>query len=265
LAFEGPFTVQIETASFTMLNGYGREIEAAIFWDGGAAFESTTLRWWKELSKRSTYIFDIGANTGIYSMVAKALNPKAEIHAFEPLVRIHKILEANTQLNNLTAPTIKAHRIALSDYSGQGKMFDLPVEHMYTATLNRNLHAERGQPMQSIQEVVAVLRLDDFMKQKNIQGLDLIKIDVESHEPAVLRGMGKYLRKFHPSLIIEIWNNEVGVAVEASLKDCDYLYFQLVTDLPKHTPHIRNNFPNMNYINYLVCTQFVAKSLGLTI
>jgi FkbM family methyltransferase len=78
-------------------------------------------------------------------LVAKALNPAALVHAFEPLVRIHKILEENLHLNNnLNAPhIIKAHRLALSDYSGTGEMFDLPVEHMYTATLNRDVHAER--------------------------------------------------------------------------------------------------------------------------
>jgi len=265
LAFTGAFTVQVENVRFTMLHGYGRDIEATIFWDGVDAFEPTTINWWRELSKRSTYIFDIGANTGIYSLVAKSLNPKAEIHAFEPLVRIYKILEANIQLNNLNSPdaAIKAHRVALSDYSGQGKMYDLPVEHMYTASLNRNVHAERGQPMQSVQEVVDVLRLDDFMRQEKIQGLDLIKIDVESHEPAVLRGMGECLRKFHPSLIIEIWNNEVGIAVEAALTDCNYIYFALSTSQPTRTPHIRNDDPDKGYINYLVCTSKVAQGIGL--
>jgi FkbM family methyltransferase len=266
LVFTGAFIVQVETASFAMLNGYGREIEATVFWDGVDAFEPTTIHWWRELSKRSTYIFDIGANTGFYSLVANALNPKAEIHAFEPLVRIHKILEENIQLNNLNAPSspaVKANRVALSDYSGQGEMFDLPVEHMYTASLNRNIHAERGQPMQSVQEAVAVLRLDDFMTQRKIQGLDLIKIDVESHEPAVLLGMGDCLRTFHPTLIIEIWDNEVGVAVEEALAGCDYLYFSLRTARPDRTAHIRNDFPDKGYINYLVCTQEVALAIGL--
>ena len=261
LVFQGPFTVHVETVSFTMLAGYGRDIEATIYWDGVNAFEPTTINWWRELSKRSTYIFDIGANTGIYSLVAKALNFKAEIYAFEPLERIYKILDENIQLNQPS--TIKAHRIALSDYTGQGEMFDLPVEHMYTASLNRNVHAERGQPIKSVQEAVAVMRLDDFMFQQNIQGLDLVKIDVESHEPAVLRGMNVSLRKFHPTLIIEIWNNEVGVAVEDALADCDYYYFALTTTVPERTQHIRNDYPDKGYINYLVCTPLVAQAIGL--
>lgn len=265
LVFSGPFVVQVKTAKFFMLLGYGREIEASIFWDGIDAFESTTIKWWCELSKRSTYILDIGANTGIYSLVANALNPSAEIYAFEPIERIHKILDENIRLNtpNLFSPMINAYRVALSDYSGQGNMFDLPVEHIYTASLNRNVHAERGQLMQSTQEAVAVLRLDDFISQQRIGGLDLIKIDVESHESEVLRGMGDYLYKFHPSMIIEIWNNEVGAKVESVLADCNYIYFALVTANPTQTPHIRNDFPARGFINYLVCTPEVAKAIGL--
>jgi hypothetical protein len=117
--------------------------------------------------------------------------------------------------------------------------------------------------MQSVQKALAVLRLDDFLSQQAIQGLDLIKIDVESHEPAVLRGMGECLRKFRPTLIIEIRNNEVGVAVEAALGGCDYYYFALATERPERTPHRRNDFPDKGYINYLVCTQAIAQDLGL--
>jgi FkbM family methyltransferase len=266
LAFTGPFSVRVEKSSFTMLHGYGREIESTIFWDGVDAFEPTTIRWWCELSKRSKYVFDIGANTGIYSLVAKTLNPNAEVHAFEPLGRIHAILEENLRINNLRVPSLptKAHRMALSDYSGMGKMFDLPVEHMYTAALNRNVHAERGQPLQSVQESVPVMRLDEFLHQQNIQGMDLIKIDVESHEPAVIRGLGECLRAFHPTMIVEIWNNEVGVAVEDALEGCDYCYFALAAERPERTLHIRNDFPDKGYINYLVCTQKMAHELGLT-
>jgi FkbM family methyltransferase len=248
-----------------MLHGYGREIETTIFWDGVDAFEPATIRWWFELSKRSTYVFDIGANTGIYSLVAKTLNPNAEVHAFEPLGRIHAILEENLRINNLRVSSlpIKAHRMALSDYSGMGKMFDLPVEHMYTASLNRNVHAERGQRLQSVQESVPVMRLDEFLRQQNIQGMDLIKIDVESHEPAVIRGIGECLRRYRPSMIVEIWNNEVGVAVEETLEGCDYYYFAMVAERPEQTPHIRNDFPDNGYITYLVCTQGMALELGL--
>ena len=248
-----------------MSNGYGREIESKIFWGGLSAFEGNTLHWWKVLAKRSKVILDVGANTGVYSLLAKTLNPLAEVHAFEPIGRVHSILVANISLNRAeqsTAP-IAAHRMALSDYSGEGQMFDLPVEHMYTASLNKDIHAERGNPMHAITEQVKVKRLDHFLNSQNCEGLDLIKIDVESHEPAVLRGLGDWLPRYHPSLIVEIWNNDVAAEVEAALHGCDYRYFAITDTTTESRPHVCNDFPERGYLNYLIVTENIANELGL--
>ncbi len=263
LVFEGPFVVRVESHEFVMLNGYGREIEASIFWDGLGAFEGGTLPWWQKLAQRSHVILDIGANTGIYSLLAKALQPTAEVHAFEPIARVHRILNANFALNSRSAPQPLAHRVALSDYTGEGQMFDLPVEHMYTASLNKDIHAERGNPMAACIESVPVQRLDDFLAEQGCQRVDLIKIDVESHEPSVLRGLGDWLIRCHPSMIVEIWNNSVGEAVEGALQGCEYLYFALTDKAPEPRVNIRNDFPDRGYLNYLICTEPIARELGL--
>jgi FkbM family methyltransferase len=265
LVFEGPFIVPVDGQTFHMLNGYGREIESTIFWNGLYAFESNTLQWWQILAKRSQVILDIGANTGIYALMAKTLNPSAEVHAFEPISRVYSILTANIALNqavHLTPPPIAVHCMALSDYSGEGQMFDLPVEHMYTASLNKDIHAERGNPMPACTEQVTVQRLDHFLNSHHCERLDLIKIDVESHEPAVLRGLGDWLIRCHPSMIVEIWNNSVGEAVEGALQGCEYLYFALTDKAPELRVNIRNDFPDRGYLNYLICTEPIARELG---
>lgn len=226
------------------------------------AFEGSSLRWWQILAKRSQVILDIGANTGIYSLVAKPLHPGTEVHAFEPIARVHSILAANIAINPFS-PLIAVHRVALSDYSGEGQMFDLPVEHMYTASLNKDVHAERGNTMVSCTELVLVLRLDDFLNEHKCQRLDLIKIDVESHEPAVLQGMGDWLHRFHPSMIVEIWNNEVGMAVESVLQDLNYRYYAVTDTGTEPRMHISNNYPEQGYLNYLILPNKVASELGL--
>ena len=43
-------------------------------------------------------IFDIGANTGIYSMVTKAINPSSKIHAFEPSKQTYFKLKLNSRI-----------------------------------------------------------------------------------------------------------------------------------------------------------------------
>ena len=265
LVFEGAFDVPLldENALFTLNNGYGREIEASLFWEGAYSFETATMNLWRRLASDSAVIIDVGANTGVYSLVAKAINPKALIFAFEPITRVYQALESNLELNHgrWKESQIQGFQVALSDYDGYGEMFDLPVEHMYTASLNTDVHLERGNAMKSITEKVSVQRMDHFCAINNVVP-DLIKIDVESHEPAVLRGMGDVLKRHQPTLICEIWNNTVGAAVEAALENCDYRYFA-IGDITLETTHVRNDTPELGYINYLFVSDKVASSLSL--
>jgi hypothetical protein len=142
-------------------------------------------------------------------------------------------------------------------------MFDLPVEHMYTASLNKDIHKERGNPTPACTENVKVQRLDHFLNSQNYKNLDLIKIDVESHEPSVLRGLGQLLQRYHPSIIVEIWNNDVGQAVESVLAGCKYHYFAITDSKTEKRLHISNEFPDLGYLNYLIITESVARELGL--
>jgi FkbM family methyltransferase len=266
LVFEGDFKVQLakEKSSFRINNGYGRQIEAACFWNGIEAFERSTIDLWRQLARDAHVIVDVGANTGIYSLVAKAVNSQANVYAFEPIKRVYQILESNVALNAESwydSPEIRTIQVALSDYDGTGEMFDLPVEHMYTASLNKDIHLERGNKMLSVTEIVKVQRLETFCASHAVIP-DLIKIDVESHEPSVLRGMGDLLKRHQPIFICEIWNNTVGEAVEAALNGCGYSFVAIGDTLTK-TTHIRNDEPEKGYINYLLASDRLLHGLSI--
>ncbi len=269
LVFEGVFKVSVGNKYFLMESGYGRDIESTLFWDGLDAFEGSTMHYWKILTRMSKVIIDVGANTGVYSLVAKTLNPDAQIYSFEPLDRIYDILVKNISINTdifrESQTRIIASKMAVSDYNGIGKMFDLPVLHMYTASLNKDIHLERGNKLPACERETEVTRLDEYLEQNNCLRVDLIKIDVESHEPYVLRGFGELLQRHKPSIIVEIWDDIVGEGVEKVLKDCDYLYFAILDSGAELREHIRNEFPAKGYINYLVVTKKMAVDLGLKI
>lgn len=264
LVFEGKIKVNTEDGTFFYMElGFGRQIEALIYYFGINAFESETISLWTKLVKKSNVIIDIGANTGIYTMLAASINPKSKLYSFEPLNRIYNILERNIQINRYY-PQVSAFKIALSEFNGIGEMFDLPVEHMYTASLNKNIHKERGQKFEAIIEKVSVLTLDDFKKIEHVSKIDLIKIDVESHEPSVLKGMMETLRNDSPTMIVEIWNNDIGSKVEEIIKNFPYEYYIIHTNSIVKVPAIQNNNPDKGYLNYLICTREVARSLHLS-
>lgn len=265
--FEGVYKFYIEGKPIKIQHGYGRDVESAIFWYGLDGFEGETIRLWLELSSFSSCIIDVGANTGVYSLVAKRVNQNSQIYAFEPIERIFAILQSNVELNKelFGGPSIVPVHAALSDYSGVGQMYDLPVEHMYTASLNRNIHIERGQKLPSIVENAQVFSLDDFVTKENLRRIDLVKIDVESHEPAVLRGMRNILERDMPTLIVEIWNSDIGREVQSVLSALNYNYYAISQAGIEPRVSIINDNPERGFINYLICRSNIATRLGLHI
>ena len=69
--------------------------------------------------------------------------------------------------------------------------------------------------------------MEYFVDENSIAKIDLIKIDVEKHEPAVLRGFSKHIEAFRPAIIIEILNNEIAGEIETILNKHDYRYFHI--------------------------------------
>lgn len=91
LHFTGIFKVKVDTNASFLIRHYGHELENDLFWSGlEGGWEKTSIQLWVTLSKRSNVIFDIGANTGLFSLVSKSVNPNAQIFAFEPIQKIYK-------------------------------------------------------------------------------------------------------------------------------------------------------------------------------
>src|SRR5690606_2225067 len=101
LHFEGPFTVRIDAEHEFRIISHGSVIENELFWAGyGQSWEGGSLKVWAALCRqRRGPILDIGANTGVYALAAKALAPKARVIAVEPVARVAAKLRANIALN----------------------------------------------------------------------------------------------------------------------------------------------------------------------
>lgn len=63
-------------------------------------------------------IWDIGANSGTYGILAKALAKEAEVYFFEPIPKAVEMINENLQINNFEADVFQ---LALGDYDGRGK------------------------------------------------------------------------------------------------------------------------------------------------
>ena len=116
LRFRGIFDVPIDDSHSFQMKSYGASLENSIFWAGiTGEWEAASVKLWMKLAKDAEIIFDVGANTGIYALVAKTINPNAKVYAFEPIERIFEKLAYNNQLNNFDISCLK---YGVSDKNG---------------------------------------------------------------------------------------------------------------------------------------------------
>ncbi|MBA4045995.1 MAG: FkbM family methyltransferase [Erythrobacter sp.] len=142
------------------------------------------------LGQRDDFVFvDIGANQGLYSLIA-AQNPQCrQIIAFEPVPTTHARLAANVALNGGGARTV-LHLLAISDSVGEVTINVAP-DHTGTATLAGR---EEGKPASggvTIETINAPL-VDPLLAGDLPQELPMfVKIDVEGLEAVVIAELAK--------------------------------------------------------------------------
>ncbi|MBI3500638.1 MAG: FkbM family methyltransferase [Bacteroidetes bacterium] len=256
LYFKGTFKVNVDSQYNFRINHYGYQIENEIFWGGlKNGWEKVSINLWIKLCKNSSIVIDIGSNTGVYALLAKTINPSAKVYAFEPVNRVFAKLKENINLNNYDITAIEK---AVSNSDGFATIYDTNSEHTNSVTVNKNLSSS---DIKVIETKIETITLNSFIKNHDIEKIDLIKIDVETHEPEVLEGFSEYLKIFRPTFLIEILNDEIGERVNKIVKGLDYLYFNI--DDRKGSIRQTNNITHSDYYNYLLCNVYTANKLGL--
>jgi hypothetical protein len=77
------------------------------------------------LSRYQGTFIDVGANTGLYSLIAAAVSEDVNVVAFEPLPQIYAKLVENIRLNEAFARRTRTSPVALSRRTGTRRLFGL--------------------------------------------------------------------------------------------------------------------------------------------
>jgi FkbM family methyltransferase len=189
-------------------------------------------------------IFDVGANSGIMSLSFATKAPKGEVHAFEPTNYALKKLEKNLNLNPQLKKRIHTMQTFVSSEtrqeSGLRAYSSWPVK---TNEKKNKIH--RG--VDKTTRNVGSITLDAYSQEKNIQRLDLIKIDTDGHELEVLKGCASILEKFRPIIIFELG---VYVMDERHINFNDYSEYFEKFDYNLFTPGAKQIKP-ANYRDFV--------------
>jgi FkbM family methyltransferase len=138
----------------------------------------------------SPTILDVGAHHGEYARFVKRLAPRATVYAFEPHPRAFAVLQEQASRDGVVAVNC-----GCGDAAGPADLYDY-AEH--AGSIHATVYPEvitslhRGQP-ESVR--AHFITLDEFIRERGINQVTLLKIDTEGHEHKVLLGLQATLAK----------------------------------------------------------------------
>jgi FkbM family methyltransferase len=130
---------------------------------------------------------DVGANIGIFTLpFAQRVGSRGSVYAFEPDPSNLKRLAANSALNGLE-DIVRCRQAAVSNTSGQVSFYRSDSKHSGWGSVVefKDIAVEHN--------TVPAITLDEFLLSEKMSTVDLLKVDVEAHEPELLEGARRSL------------------------------------------------------------------------
>ncbi len=149
-------------------------------------------------------IVDVGANIGHYTNLLAKKYPNKKIFSIEASPSIFSILKSNCKLNKVK--NVILYNNAISNVNE--KTIDF-FERGCLSTLNRQFLKDWLISDKYIKKIkVQTLTLDNLIKKENLSQIDLLKIDIESHEMQALAGAKQALTsKKIKNIVVEYHTN----------------------------------------------------------
>jgi FkbM family methyltransferase len=135
---------------------------------------------------------DVGANKGDFSLIAaRTAGPEGRVIAFEPGPENATWARKSVELNGY--PNVELLEVALSDSEGEAKL------HLGRRS---GWHSLVSRPVDQDTITVRTRTLDTVLAERGSPTVDMLKIDVEGSELAVLRGARQTLSQEHGMWIL---------------------------------------------------------------
>ncbi|MEK6406925.1 MAG: FkbM family methyltransferase [Acidobacteriota bacterium] len=226
-----------------------------VYWRGWDGYEPETVPLFYRLATRAQLTFDVGAYVGFFTLLTAHANPGGQVYAFEPLPGVYERLHKNVALNRLD--NVECIKSAVGEIDGTAEFFHVPVELPTSSSLSYEFMRSADDLTVS---TVPIITLDRFVQQNRIDRVDLVKIDTESTEPQVLRGMIETLQRDRPFIVCEVLGRGSERELEEALSSIGYRYYHLTPRGPILRERIEGH---PEWLNYLFTTLSPDEVAGL--
>ena len=174
--------------------------------------------------EQAQQLIDVGANSGLYSIIAALGFPDLIVHAFEPFPTAIKWFEANMELdaNQPIKQQIKIIKKAIGNTLGTAQLY-IPIPRFgaileTSASLSSEFRDQHSEIL-----TVDLITLDQYVAEAQLQSVDVIKIDVESQEYKVLDGSRNILKIFRPIIFLEVLEEADINSLESIRSEFNYI------------------------------------------
>lgn len=228
------------------LNSKGDDwVSNQVFWRSWQGYEPETIPLFYKLAEKSAVTFDVGSYVGFFTLIAAHANPNAKVFAFEPMKAIYQRLVRHIELNSLK--NVTATLGAVGSDEGEAEFFhaediDLPTSSSLSLDFMQNIENLTSTK-------VKVFQLDKFAKENRVEKIDLMKVDTETTEPAVLIGARGLLSKHQPDIICEVLAGRAeGQKLKEILTPFDYDFYLLTPEAAVKKDEIEGHPDFLNYL-----------------
>mgnify|MGYP001766056406 CR=1 FL=1 len=139
----------------------------------------------EQMARDWTLLLDVGANESDYAAKVREVNPACKVICFEPNLELIPDLQKRG--------FAEIHHLAVGDTNGHISI------HINTADPSQSSIFRKNRD--TFMRAVPCVRLDDFCSSRDMGHIDLVKIDTEGNEIAVLRGMSRLIANTAVDLI----------------------------------------------------------------
>jgi FkbM family methyltransferase len=210
-----------------------RSIVTSVLIAEGDWFEKE-MEFWRNYIKPGMTVIDVGANAGVYTFSAAVkVGSEGRVIAVEPFSACVRCLQETCRINHFSWVSVCAG--AASDFNGTLRLMLHSASELNEVITSDNVEEEL--PPGSFEQV-ASFTLDSLVEKENLQQVDLIKIDAEGHEMAVLAGSSQILSQFAPAIMYE----NIAGSKESNYQVAEYLVSQGY-QLFKYQPYLQQLMP----------------------
>ena len=188
-------------SSFTLRSDFEDDYFELSYTETYGSYEPETLSAWEQITKKKKLVLDVGAYTGVFSLIASRKDGSLRCVAFEPNPVSYGKLVENIDINN-AAHRVKTINVGLGERAGH---ISLVVPALRTGSsavqLKTSMINRDTQEWLEIRDI-KIDTIDSVLSAES-NSVDAIKIDVEGYELNVLKGATERLKSDKPIILLE--------------------------------------------------------------